>query len=256
VQEGSVVALPFGDALLLVTQRSASAPTRVERLAGDRILWSLDLPATASPANLRRDPFSGDAVGFEDLTGDGVPDLATQVDGARLDVFDGRTGDIVWTMPLPPGSAARPIASARGPADLLLVGAAPGAIALTRLDGATGDALWSAHGGAPPAVSAQDVGVSDDGASDLLVTVPAGDGAGVYVLDGGTGGPAWSRATDDDAPAPAPLESTGRLASVPARAEPLALPAVSGALVATLAAAGLAAVLVARRRRARESADG
>ena len=106
---GLVAAVPLGDvgdgpAVLQAMADSASDNLTLSALdgAGDA-LWSVELDALAVPVNAAIDPFTGDVLGFTDLTADGVPDVAVATQAAQglvLQAVDGASGSVAWARTL------------------------------------------------------------------------------------------------------------------------------------------------------------
>lgn len=215
---GLVTALPLGDVdgqggdeVLVIVQADDGGPLTLEARSGDGTpAWTATVAPGSEPVNAEADP-AGNTVGFSDLTGDGVPDVAVSVDlgdGLALLVLDGADGEVAWTQELPgaDGAVAVPT-TAGGPSDLLAI--EDGEVTVTALDGATGASAWSVQGVpvAGAVVTVQPVGDTDgDGLQDLAVQV-AGVAADAPVdlhVVSGDGTPAWSDLGGDgagDAPA-------------------------------------------------------
>lgn len=129
VADGLLIAAPLGGSIsgkvaadVLLLEGTVDAITSVA-VAGSNLqtIWSIDIPANAIPLNLVTDPFTGAVQGLQDLTGDGVPDLAiakgivaggplsgdvlVQATGQDvvLEVYSGIDGTLVWSKDL--GSA-------------------------------------------------------------------------------------------------------------------------------------------------------
>lgn len=272
---GLLAAVPLGatagtgPVLLVARQAQGAAALTLQALdAAGKAAWSLDVEAGAIPANVRLDAFTGDALGFTDLTGDAVPDVGLAVrqgSTLALKAIDGATGKVAWAaslagatqvLPFSPAASLGTLASTAAslPSGLLAVGGAAGP-ALTLLDGATGKVVWTAKAAAASAAAKLEVqaggDLDKDGVQDLLATVAsaAGDADAaqtVYALSGATGATLWANATvasPFNAIAPL-LSQTGpgyeagpASAALSGRAAPLASPALLGILLAGLAAA-------------------
>ena len=201
---GSVVAIPLGTlekgtALLQVAQDTADGAMHLSALdsAGSAV-WSAEAAATAFPANLALDTFTGDLGGFTDLTGDGLPDVGVaSLANSSLDlsVLDGATGKVAWATQLAgasqvmalasaadphqatalAGHASQTLANVAGQASDLVAAGADGALKLSVIQGKDGQLEWSAS--APLAegvgiLALQSAGDLDaDGRADLLLTV-------------------------------------------------------------------------------------
>jgi hypothetical protein len=115
---GLVAALPLGElpegqAILEAVQVEGAASITLSALDGaGSVLWSTDIDGLARPANLALDAYTGDVLGFTDLTGDAVPDVGVLVDtgtGIALQAIDGASGAIAWDLPLPDVSEVIPV---------------------------------------------------------------------------------------------------------------------------------------------------
>lgn len=127
--EGLVSALPLGDlangpAVLEATLANGAGQIALRALGGTgQVLWSADVDALAEPVNVVLDPYTRDVLGFTDLTGDAVADVAvaTVVNGTMGDLqvqaLDGLTGDVAWSATI--ADAQRLIPVVIGPAQLL-----------------------------------------------------------------------------------------------------------------------------------------
>ncbi len=251
---GLATALPLGDVdgqggdeVLVIVQADEGQPLTLEaRSADGSSSWTATVAAGSEPVNAEAD-LAGNTVGFSDLTGDGVPDVAVATDlgdGLAIQVLDGTDGQVAWTAALPGADSVVAVpTTAGGPGDLVAV--QDGEVAVTSLDGATGTIEWAVQG--EPAIGAtvavEPVGDTDgDGVQDLLVRVagPAGSG-GFHVISGG-GVPKWSGAATDGDAAPAALRAVAGLGDAPHQAG-------SGlAWLGALAALGLAGAALRRRR--------
>ncbi len=213
--------LPGGAALLQAEQLEGATAIVLSALDGaGQVLWSLPVDALATPVNAALDPFTGDLLGFTDLTGDGLPDIAVAArtaGGLALQAIDGATGTVAWNItvdgatevvPVVVQGVASGVAAARSGAEgaLLAIGTSSTEVVLTLLDSATGAVEWTgtaAVSSSTPVgnVSAQAVGdVDGDGEQDLLVTADfsgGGEASGsVAVVSGLTGETVWANVTD------------------------------------------------------------
>lgn len=270
--DGLVAALPMGDvtptvpgdphALLLVAKGAAGDALLLECVQADETLWEAELPAEAAPLNALIDPFTGDALGFTDLTGDGIPDVAALVPGddplsQAVQVIDGADGSSPWTTVVGHVNDAATLAGPTG-ADLALVSTDPqaGTLRVSLLDGATGEVAWTAQAALPEGVQEPQTEIlpftGADGASSMLLTVvdKAKDDAGAappvptgaaYVIDAATGTVETTKGTTPGTPPP--LET---LAEEGGKRSPIPAP---GALGVTLALVAAAALVALRRRR-------
>ncbi|HUR61532.1 MAG TPA: hypothetical protein VM286_04130 [Candidatus Thermoplasmatota archaeon] len=206
VTGGLSAVLPLGqvkgaaELLLATAAKGADASIALSALDGaGRVLWTAALPALSFPANLALDAHTGDAIGFTDLTGDGIPDIgAATVQGNALavSVLDGLTGKVAWAakvadatdvLAIPrtaigavggvaksaQGLAGPVLASAAGQAsDLLAIGGS-GHVSLSLLRGLDGQVVWTVTNKAASSLTAivQSAGDLDaDGVADLLLT--------------------------------------------------------------------------------------
>jgi hypothetical protein len=262
--------LPAGPALLKVQRLAGEASTTLSALdATGRQIWSAQVSSLARPVNQVLDPYTGDVLGFTDLTKDGVPDVAVAVQqgtSLALQALDGATGKLAWAATIPDATSALPLAlsaagQARGqvlaaasgaPAHLLAIGGSATAPVVTLVDAASGKVAWTAHlalqaGRSAANVTAQAAGdLNADGIQDVLVTVPSATGAPstVVALSGATGTALWSASTDaaqalpgvqvtaQPGPAPVVLPASQAAATVKAGAAPLAPAVLALALVA------------------------
>lgn len=249
--EGLLAALPLGDvtpdgvadgdALLVITQAAEDAPILLECVRSGATCWTAELPAGAIPVNADTDEFTGDIGGFEDLTGDGVPDVCALVeegDLATLRALDGTDGALAWTAKIEEAASVVAIPRTEG-ADLVVLSALDGAtrgLGLSLLDGATGGTLWSAIARVP--AGTQDVHAHVAAAASgesLLLTVGTEH---AWLLLTATGATTWTGSGTIGAEAPEALE----IASVASGTSGIAqIPAVGlGLAVAVLAVGALA----------------
>ena len=252
---GFLAALPFGDvtpelpgdgdALLVLTQTAQDAPLTLECVKAKATCWTSKLPANAMPVNGALDPFTGDIQGFHDLTGDGVPDVATlveQKEGAVLSVLDGIDGAEAWSTQLPAGAQVVPVPTPEG-VDLAVLEPMreeTRTLVLSLLDGADGQVRWAARANVAAELSDTHAHVASsyDGEA-VLLTIGEEH---VHVLDSLTGRALWSGATTIGGAAPGALEVTG------AAREPRGLAAMP-APGALLVVAAVGALALALRRR-------
>lgn len=256
-ESGLLAALPFGDltpddltdgdALLVVTQATADAGITIECVRDGETCWTAELPVDAIPVNADTDAFTGDIGGFEDLTGDGVPDIATLVEGdgaATLAALDGVDGTAAWSTTIDASSQVLSVAREDG-ADLAVLGAldeSARTIDVSLIDGATGELDWTATATVDETLedATATLTATADGES-LLLTI---GGENAYALDTATGATQWTGAATIGAEAPEPLalstasSDTSGIAQVPAPG------------VGLLVGVGVLVALVARRRRA------
>jgi hypothetical protein len=191
---GLVAALPLGQlaggpALLEATQVDGASSLALKALDGaGNVLWSADVDALATPANLALDAYTGDVTGFTDLTGDAVPDVAVAVQsgtGLALKAIDGATGAVAWDLDVPDASEVVPV----------VIGAAQ----------AVGNAAGAAGAGASASASASvarlpGLGGSTDGvqeavagaSSSLLAIGHSSTNATLTLVDAATGAVAWT----------------------------------------------------------------
>lgn len=284
---GLQTALPFGDAdgqggdeVLVVAQASPGAPIELSVVdAGGAVQWAATVPGGGEPANVEEDA-NGNAAGFSDLTGDGVPDAAVSVPsdgGLQVVVIDGASGELAWDATFPgadsieelpaddvgsePTSGAEADSSTASAApgqltiagsDLVVVDADAGTVA--RVDGRSGRTVWQVRGDPPasPAVEVQAAGdVDGDGAQDVLVTIAssATDATPAFhAVSGADGASLWSDSGADDGPAPAPLVQVAGTGVDP-DASKGGRPVPLGWLAAASAVATALAAVVALRRR-------
>lgn len=225
--DGLMAALPLGalpdgvPGVLSIEQVSGAGSITLKALsASGQVAWSADIAAGSIPLNARLDAYTGDPLGFTDLTGDGLPDIGTAVreaDALVLTAINGTTGSIAWNVTLPnvsevlpfsPASTLKTLSSAvpTVPSDLLAIGVPDAAPALTLLDGATGEVVWTVTGALPSRVATVQVtataagDLNKDGVMDLLAMLSMGAGAAsfdsIYALSGSDGSTLWSNATE------------------------------------------------------------
>lgn len=260
-QTGLLAALPLGDltpategdadAILALAQETAGAPIRLECVRESVSCWTAELPADAVPVNGAADAFTGDLQGFTDLTGDGIPDVATLSGGAKgaLQVLSGVDGAAAWSAALEGVLDVATLPGLEG-ADLAVLGLDGRTLTLQRLDGVDGSVVWSASAQVSAAIedaTAQlDVASSAKGEAErLLVVVSDASGSAdvtenVYAIDAASGANGFAGATLEGAEAPEGFqvlssESTSKgVAQVPGLGAPVVLLAVAAlALVAS-----------------------
>ena len=265
--EGDIAALPLGnvtpsagDEILVVEQSAPDAPivvTCVDRAGA--ACWSAELPAGAAPVNARTDPFSGEITGFEDLTGDGVPDVAVAIadgTGSSIQVVDGASGEIAWTAPVPAGSSVVVLATPEG-SDLVVHAPVGAGFSLARLDGRDGTTTWSATSDEGEVADVATSDLDGDGTDDLLVTISTGpeedeEGGSIMVVNGVRGATAWKTPIDESSEAPDDLQvassaPAASAATLGARIAGVALPVLAG----ILAIVGIFEIAATARRRSR-----
>lgn len=184
---GLVAAVPLGQLAGGPAVLQAVAPTAQDALtlsaldgAGD-VLWSVDLDGLAVPVNQALDPFTGDVLGFTDLTLDGVPDVAVAAQtatGLSLQAIDGATGAIAWTQELPDVQRVVPM-------DIPIEAVADAAGQAAQGAQEAADAVRSAADGAID-------GVAPGTASALLALGTTGGAAVLKLIDPATGQVAWA----------------------------------------------------------------
>lgn len=281
-EAGMLAALPLGDvtatasaqmegmgghaqALLVITQEAPDANVVLECVLEGDTCWTAELPADALPVNVDLDDFTGDLRGFLDVTGDGIVDVAATFQGeagARtLQVMSGVDGAIAWTKEIDAEASVHMVVSEAG-SNFALVSAEGRTLALSLVDGATGEVRWTVESTIASEIGEPhvDVEVVTDAAGEattLLLTlsdasvdasVDAEAAAAVpehvYSVDAATGATTWSGTTLDGAAEPPELLSVasataGTVADVPA----------PGVLV-LVAAVATAALVLGRRRAA------
>lgn len=240
--DGVVAALPLGSlpdgtpALLSAVQADGAANMTLTALdASGEAAWSVDVAAGAVPINLARDAYTGDPVGFTDLTGDGVPDVATatvEADALVLTAVNGTSGAIDWTASVAGAARVVPVsavADARAAAtanasvsttDLLAIGNDTAGPVMTLVHGTSGEVVWRVTAELPDeaelaSIAAQAAGDLDaDGIQDVVATVALNTSTGVsqsvHVLSGFNGSATWST----------PVEPTDAVASLSSEAGP------------------------------------
>jgi hypothetical protein len=242
---GLAAALPLGmlpsgqPALLSATQATQSSKLTLAALDGaGAVVWTLDVDAGSIPINVRPDAYTGDPLGFTDLTGDGVPDVGVasrKGSDLAITAINGATGAISWTQTL--ADVDRVVAAPRTnlgqihstaatvPSDLFAIQNMSKGVGLGLVMGATGKIIWTVRG-AIPAVADADLeldaagDLNKDGVQDVIATVSArvggrlaqdaeesspnqtGSGAAAYALSGADGSTLWSNSTDGSGTAP------------------------------------------------------
>jgi hypothetical protein len=171
--EGLVSALPLGQlpdgAALLEVASTAGSQLALSALDGaGNVLWSIDIDGLAKPVNGVLDEHTGDLVGFTDLTGDAVPDVAVAVQegsALALQAIDGLTGRIAWNATIPEADRIVPVVAGLSAA---AAGAASGAVrAANSLRGSAQDAVAEVQSGGTAALLA--LGTSATNATLTLV---------------------------------------------------------------------------------------
>ncbi len=204
---GLVAAVPLGQlgggpAVLQAVAPAAQGALTLSALGGaGQVLWSVELDSLAVPVNQALDPFTGDVLGFSDLTGDGLPDVAVaaqSASGLALQAVDGATGAIAWTQELTDVQRVIPVDIPT--AALGAAGQAAGAAQ----DAA--DTARSVAGGASGAID----GVTPGSASALLALGTTGSAAVLKLIDPATGQVAWA--------VQAPMDAASKLAHLDASA--------------------------------------
>lgn len=239
---GLAAALPLGQlsegvpGILSIEHIQGAADMSLSVVDGaGKVLWTANVAAGAIPVNVRPDLYTGDPLGFTDLTGDGLADIGIAVpgtDGLELQSLDGATGKVAWAtqltgmatvIPLPTASSLTQTASSAATlsTDLLAIGQATSGPALSLIDGATGEVVWKLAGALPSGAAAAQLTVQaagdldSDGVQDLVATltalasapaIPGGtlseqenpdvEGEAVYAISGHDGETLWSKPTD------------------------------------------------------------
>ncbi|MHB1261795.1 MAG: hypothetical protein ACYC2H_08780 [Thermoplasmatota archaeon] len=172
--------LPDGAALLEVAGGAASGELTLSALGGaGEILWSIDVDGMSVPINAVLDEYTGDIVGFTDLTGDQVPDVGVAVQtaaGLSLQAIDGASGALAWTAVIPGADEVVPVA----------VGLA--STAAGQAGSAAGSAASSAVGSARDAVDEVRAGAT----STLLALGTTATEATLALVDPLTGAVQWT----------------------------------------------------------------
>ena len=195
---GLVAALPLGQlpdglALLEAVQVEGATTLTLSALDGaGSVLWSVDVDGLARPVNAAIDAYTGDILGFTDLTGDAIPDVAVAVDtgtGLAIQAIDGATGAIAWDLDLPDVSEVMPVVvglaeAAQGAAGA--VGAGAGADA--SVDGSITVANLPGLGDATDLVQETAVGAT----SALLALGHSSTNATLALIDAVTGEVVWT----------------------------------------------------------------
>jgi hypothetical protein len=200
-------ALPDGAALLEVAITGVDAGSDLVLTALDgtgKVLWTVQVDGLAQPVNAALDVHTGDLVGFTDLTGDAVPDVAVAVRegaGLALQAIDGLTGEVAWNLTIPDADEVVPVVVATAPtlagqgADaitlasgavdeakagatsaLLALGTSATEATLTLVDPVTGAVQWVATAAVPAGAGLASLSVDaagdldSDGVQDLMVT--------------------------------------------------------------------------------------
>lgn len=282
--DGVVAALPLGSlpdgtpALLSAQEVSGAGNLTLTALdASGEAAWSVDVQSGAAPINLARDAYTGDPVGFTDLSGDQVPDVATAIaesEGLVVTAVNGTSGAVDWTTTVTGAERIVPVSAvadaraavtagvAASPTDLLAIGTDSAGQVMTLVHGASGEVVWRVTAQIPEetelaSVAAQAAGDLDaDGIQDVVATVTlntsTGVGQSIHVMSGFNGSTSWSAPVD-------PTQAVADLSSETGPAFEERAQAASGgeeeggdspsvptmALVATL----VAAAVVARRLR-------
>jgi MYXO-CTERM domain-containing protein len=163
--------LPDGAALLQVASQgtSASADLALSALDGTgKVLWSVDVSGLAVPVNTVLDEHTGDLVGFTDLTGDSVPDVAVAVQegtGLALQVIDGLSGEVSVTASVADADRIVPVAVGLAGSAASAASGAAGQVA--GLAGSAADGVQEVQAGATSALLA--LGTSATSATLTLI---------------------------------------------------------------------------------------
>jgi len=275
---GLVAALPLGSlptgepAILSAKQVTGAATLTLSALTvTGSVAWSVDVEAGSVPINALTDSYTGDPLGFTDLTGDGLPDVGVAARQGRdliLHAVDGATGKIAWTTSLVDVERVVPLTArdtlgqltavgVSPPGDLLAIGNASQAPQLTLIQGTTGEVVWKLKGQLPAGTDGVDALVqpagdlNGDNVQDLLATLDprgAGPDETVYALSGSDGATLWAGATDTSKPALPLAAELGP--AYEQRAKSLATDQAKGApTVQALAVLGILAAVAGLRRR-------
>jgi hypothetical protein len=289
---GLAAALPLGElssgvpGILSIEHVTGAAEMTVSVLDGaGAVLWTLPVSPDAIPVNVRPDAYTGDPLGFTDLTGDGLADLGLAVptaDGLELQSIDGVTGKVAWTSKLAGMASVVPLSTVADlgqlssatpnlPTDLLAVGLPTNGPALTLIDGVSGEVVWSLAGELPQGAAAAQFGIqaagdlNADGVQDFVATlsslasappIPGGaerdaqeepevDGQAVYAISGHDGSTIWSNATDVDNKEAAVELQSQEGPAYDERAEALEAEQEKGGRSPSLGAIGIAVVAMA-----------
>lgn len=196
--------LPAGPALLEASLAPTGGALSLSALGGNgQVLWTTTVDRLAKPVNAVLDPYSGDILGFTDLSGDGVADIAvaasTAAAGAtgdlRLQAIDGVNGDILWNTTLPDVGQVVPVVI--GASQVLDLGDAN-----EREDQASsqgGDVNRSTEVADLPGLEGAVDGVEDTAvgqASMLLALGTSTANATLHLVDGVSGEVAWTSHAD------------------------------------------------------------
>ena len=239
---GLAAALPLGQlaegppGILSIEHVTGAAEMSLSVLDGaGKVVWTAQVAADALPVNVRPDLYTGDPLGFTDLTGDGLADIGLAIpstDGLQLQSIDGATGKVAWAtqltgmasvVPLPVAPSLTEIASSTGtlPTDLLAIGVPTSGPVMSLIDGASGEVVWKLSGSLPSGAAAATIAVqaagdlNSDGVKDLVATLtalsaappvpgagfdqqeqPEAEGQAVYAISGHDGETLWSKPTD------------------------------------------------------------
>ena len=241
--DGLAAALPLGvlpagvPGILSIEHVQGAAEMTLSVVDGQgTAVWSAAVDPSAIPINVRPDAYTGDPLGFTDLTGDGLADIGLAIpsaDGLKLETLDGLTGKVAWTTQLTGMASVVPLPTSVGlgqltssapnlPTDLLAVGIQTNGPALSLIDGASGQVVWSLAGQLPAGAAAAQLGVqaagdlNADGVQDLVATLtalasapgvpreggrsaqqdPEVNGQAVYAVSGHDGSTLWSNSTE------------------------------------------------------------
>lgn len=183
--------LPDGPALLEASLADGATSLTLQALgATGSVLWSVDVDRLAFPVNTVLDPYTQDLLGFTDLTGDGIPDVAVASNltdgsgGLHLQAIDGVTGDLAWEADIPQAQEVVPVVIGLSQVAEGAAGDVAGNVTevadLPGLEGAT-DAVQEATTGT---------------ASALLAKGSSQANATLTLIDGLTGEVAWTSTAD------------------------------------------------------------
>jgi len=262
-QSTNLSALPLGDmggtagSEILVVQETAEGTTLSAQSGPDTPVWSTSVPADSQPVNLDQDA-AGNVVGFTDLTGDGVPDVAVSTptdSGLEVTVVDGSNGTTQWTQTFPGADAVTDVPAAANQGDDLVVTDDQGdTITLVQGESGQSDAVLQGPASPGSTLVVQSGGdLNGDGSSDLLITTTdaAGDTA-THAVAGQTGAAIWSGSGRDGEAAPAPFLVTAVGGAPHLVAVQHGVPWWPWVLLAVLAVAAFAIFLVVAKRRREE----